>query len=140
MKLSSAGLLALVCLAGANAVVPLIGPALAAGDKVTPIFRGDLPTVPGKDLTVVTVDYAPGGSSPAHRHAASAEVFAYVVRGAVRSRVNDGEEHVYESGEFWYEPPGSTHSVSANASATEPARILAFVIADEGAKTTTYDE
>lgn len=132
-----------LCILGSAAGVgcaALIGYSLAAGDKVMPVFEQKLKTVPGKTLSVVTVDYAPGGASPSHRHADSAEIFAYVVEGAVRSQVNDGAEQVYQTGEFWYEPPGSTHGVSANASASEPARILAVVIADDGAEITTYDQ
>lgn len=113
---------------------------MAAGDKVTPIFAQKLANIPGKSLTAEVVDYAPGGASPAHHHAHSAEIFAYVVSGAVRSKVNDGAEQTYKAGQFWYEPPGAAHGVSANASATEPARILAVIVADDGAKLTTYDQ
>jgi quercetin dioxygenase-like cupin family protein len=110
------------------------------GEKVTPIFAQKLATIPGKSLTALTVDYAPGGASGAHHHAKSAEVFAYVVSGAIRSKVNDGPEKVYKAGEFWYEPPGAAHGVSANASSTEPARLLAVIVADDGAKLTTFDQ
>jgi quercetin dioxygenase-like cupin family protein len=105
-----------------------------------PIFAGALPNVPGKRLTAVVVEYAPGGSSPPHRHADSAFIFAYVVAGAVRSKVNDEPERVYRAGEFWTEPPGARHAVSANASTTEPAKLLAVLIADEGATLTTYEQ
>jgi quercetin dioxygenase-like cupin family protein len=110
------------------------------GEKVTPIFAQKLATIPGKSLTALTVDYALGGASGAHHHAKSAEVFAYVVSGAIRSKVNDGPEKVYKAGEFWYEPPGAAHGVSANASSTEPARLLAVIVADDGAKLTTFDQ
>jgi quercetin dioxygenase-like cupin family protein len=110
------------------------------GETLTQIFSQKLATVPGKSLTAVTVDYAPGGVSNPHHHAPQSEVFAYVVSGAVRSKVNDGPEGVYRAGQFWYEPPGATHGVSANASATEPARILAVFVADDGAVLTTFDK
>ena len=65
---------------------------------------------------------------------------AYVLEGAIRSKVNDGPETVYQAGESWIEPPGAAHSVSANASATEPARLLAVFVADDGAELTTFDK
>src|SRR5882724_771856 len=91
------------------------------GVSVTPIFVQKLPNAPGKTMTTVSVDYAPGGASNPHRHAVSAVVFAYVVSGAVRSQVEGaGEARVYRVGESWYEPPNAHHLVSENASMTEP--------------------
>lgn len=109
------------------------------GEHVTQIFAKPLETVPGRTLTALTVDYAPSGVSPPHHHAKGAEVFAYVVDGAVRSKVNDEPERVYQAGEFWYEPPGAAHPVSANASTSQPARILAVIIANDGAELTIVD-
>jgi quercetin dioxygenase-like cupin family protein len=136
--LGAAGFAAVAFLAGLGGYA--IGTANAAssmGEKQTVIFEQKLATIPGKTLTALTVDYAPGGTSSPHSHARSAEVFAYVVSGAIRSKVNDGEESVYRAGQFWYEPPGATHSVSVNASATDPARLLAVFVADDGAELTT---
>jgi quercetin dioxygenase-like cupin family protein len=65
---------------------------------------------------------------------------AYVLEGRVRFRVNDGPVTVYQAGESWLEPPGATHSVSANASATGPARLLAVFVAEDGAQLTTFDQ
>ena len=109
------------------------------GEHIAQIFAKPLANVPGKTLTALTVDYAPGGVSPPHHHAREAEVFAYVVDGAVRSKVNDEPERVYGAGQFWYEPPGAAHAVSANASTTEPARILAVIVADDGVELTIVD-
>jgi quercetin dioxygenase-like cupin family protein len=122
------------------ALLAEIRPAAAQrGQAARPIFTSPLPNVPGKALTAVLVEYGPGGASPAHRHAASSFIFAYVVAGAVRSKVNDEPERVYRAGEFWTEPPGARHAVSANASTTEPAKLLAVIVADEGATLTTYE-
>ena len=110
----------------------------AQGDSVTPVFSADLPNLPGNSLTAVLVEYAPGGSSDSHRHAGS--VFAYVIDGAVRSKLDDGSEIVYRAGESFFEPPGTHHAVSANASDTEPARLLAIIVAETGAELTTFDE
>lgn len=112
----------------------------AEGASVTPVFAYDLPNPPGQKMTGVLVDYAPGGSSPPHHHTSKGSVVAYVLSGSVRSKVNDGPLTVYHAGESWIEPPGAAHSVSENASATEPARLLAVFVADEGAELTTFDD
>jgi quercetin dioxygenase-like cupin family protein len=111
----------------------------AAQQEARQIFATPLPNVPGKALTAIIVEYAPGGVSRPHNHAGSAFVFAYVVSGAIRSQVNSEPERVYRAGEFWTEPPGARHAVSANASTTEPARLLAVFVANPGDTLTTYD-
>jgi quercetin dioxygenase-like cupin family protein len=78
----------------------------------------------------VVVDYPPGGASPSHVHAKSAFIYGYIVSGAIESQVNDGPKRVYRAGESFYEPPGSSHPVSRNASTTEPAKLLAVVVHD----------
>lgn len=106
------------------------GSARAEDATVTVVFDRPLPNVPGKSLRAVSVAYGPGGASPAHTHAPSAFVYATVLEGAVRSRVNDGPERVYRAGESFSEMPGDRHGVSANASTTEPARLLAVFVLD----------
>jgi quercetin dioxygenase-like cupin family protein len=98
--------------------------------RVTVEYDQPLPNVPGKSLRVVRVEYAPGGSSPAHTHASSAFIFARVLKGAIRSAVNDQPARVYQEGEAFQEKPGDHHSVSENASATAPAVLLATFIVD----------
>jgi quercetin dioxygenase-like cupin family protein len=127
----------LIC-AAAMTVLSLNG-ALAhdAGDgkaKVTLVFDHVLPNAPGKSIRGVLVEYKPGGSSPAHRHPASAFIYATVLEGAIRSKVNDGPEKVYRAGENFSEMPGDRHAVSANASETEPARLLAVFVVDTDEK------
>jgi quercetin dioxygenase-like cupin family protein len=78
----------------------------------------------------VLVEYEPGGSSPAHLHPKSAFIYATVLEGAINSRVNDGPVTTYRAGESWSEYPGDRHSVSQNASTTEPARLLAVFVVD----------
>ena len=111
----------------------------AEGESVTPVFAYELPNLPGQKMTGLLVRYDPGGSSPPHHHTTKGSVVAYVLEGAIRSKVNDGPETVYRAGESWFEPPGSAHPVSANASATEPAALLAVFVAEDGAELTTYD-
>jgi quercetin dioxygenase-like cupin family protein len=109
-----------------------------AGAEVKPVFAEKLANVPGKKLTAIVVSYAPGGKSGSHRHAGS--VFAYVLSGAIRSENSaTGPAKVYKAGESFFEPPGSRHLVSENASAKEPASLLAVFVADDGAQLTTFD-
>jgi quercetin dioxygenase-like cupin family protein len=108
--------------------------------KVTLVYDHAQPHVPGKSMKGVLVEYGPGGTSSAHIHPESAFIYATVLEGAIRSRVNDGPVIVYHAGESFSEMPGDRHAVSANASATEPARLLAvFVVdTDEQNLTTPY--
>jgi quercetin dioxygenase-like cupin family protein len=98
--------------------------------KVSKIYERELPNVPGKSLRAVLVAYGPGAGSPSHRHPASAFIYATVLEGEIRSKVNDDPEHVYKAGESWTEMPGDHHKVSTNASATKPARLLAIFVVD----------
>jgi quercetin dioxygenase-like cupin family protein len=124
----------LLVLAG-TAILPRL--AVAKGDQVQVVFSQKLPNVPGKTLTAVAVDYAPGGTSKPHHHAGV--VFAYVVSGEIRSQVDEGEARVYKAGESFFEGPGAHHVVSENASRSKPAKLLAVFVADDGADLTTFD-
>jgi quercetin dioxygenase-like cupin family protein len=109
-----------------------------ADDDVKLIRTEKLANVPGQTLTVVTVNYPPGGRSRRHHHAGS--VFAYVLSGEIRSENSaTGAVKLYKAGESFFEPPGSTHLISENASAAKPASLLAVFIADDGAQLTTFD-
>jgi quercetin dioxygenase-like cupin family protein len=102
--------------------------------RSTEIFRQALPNVPGKEVVVVSVEYAPGGASTRHRH--HGPVFAYVVRGAIVSQFGTGPPVTYGEGEMWYESPGTVHSTSRNGSETDPAKLITFFVADERQKLT----
>ena len=97
---------------------------------VTKNFEAAIPNIPGKSLIAVEVDYAPGAASVPHIHAKSAFIYAYVISGAIESKVNDGETRIYRAGESWSEPPNALHSISRNASKTEPAKLLAVFVLD----------
>jgi quercetin dioxygenase-like cupin family protein len=71
-----------------------------------------------------------GYGFPSHTHAKSAFIYAYVISGAIESKVNDGETRIYRAGESWSEQPGAIHSISRNASNTEPAKLLAVFVLD----------
>jgi quercetin dioxygenase-like cupin family protein len=60
-----------------------------------------------------------------------------VLEGAIRSKVNDGPETVYEAGQSFSEMPGDRHGVSANASETKPAKLLAVFVVDTDEKELT---
>ncbi|MEC9433653.1 MAG: cupin domain-containing protein [Pseudomonadota bacterium] len=129
-------------LAAAPALAPHSTPAheVETAD-VSVVYDQPLPNVPGKSMRGVLVDYAPGGTSPAHTHPDSAFIYAIVLEGAIRSAVNDGPVVEYRVGESWSEFPGDRHSVSENASATAPARLLAvFVIDTDETELATYGE
>lgn len=100
---------------------------------VSPAFKEAIPNVPGKSIIALTVSYAPGEKTPPHYHD-SAFVVGYVLSGAIRSKVDNGEERVYHAGEHWTEKPGAHHVVSENASNTEPAKLLAIFIVDSNEK------
>jgi quercetin dioxygenase-like cupin family protein len=111
-----------------------VGATLAAGndERVTKLFTGKLDNVPGHTLTAEVVDYPPGAKSTVHHHAGS--VFAYVLTGKIRSQNSaTGAARIYKAGESFYEPAGSDHLVSENASASEPASLLAIHVAKDGA-------
>lgn len=112
----------------------------ASGEKrkVTLVYDQVLPNVPGKSIRGVLVVYEPGGFSAAHTHPTSAFIYATVLEGAIRSQVNDGQVITYRAGESWSEQPGDRHLVSANASTTEPARLLAVFVVDTSEKELVY--
>ena len=134
-------LASLVVVAGFALAAAPPGRAASIGEGVTEkqILSEKPPNVPGKTLTVIQVNYRPGGFSAPHRHPASAFVFAYVLSGTVRSQIEGEPLRVYGAGQSWTEPPNSHHVVSANASNTKPAQLLAYVIADDGVQVTVYD-
>ena len=114
--------------------------AQSSGEAITPNFKHTIANIPGKSLVALVVDYAPGGASRSHTHAKSAFIYAYVVSGAIESQVNDGPKRIYRAGECWYETPGAHHAVSRNASATEPAKLLAVFAVDTDDKILTIPD
>jgi quercetin dioxygenase-like cupin family protein len=106
--------------------------------RVTLVYQHELPNVPGKSIKGVLVEYGPGGYSPGHRHPKSAFIYATVLEGAIRSQVNDGPVRTYKAGENFSELPGDRHRVSANASKTKPAKLLAVFVVDTKDKELTF--
>jgi quercetin dioxygenase-like cupin family protein len=95
------------------------------------VIKQELLGEPARDLILIEVKYAPGAGSPPHLHANG--VMAFVVSGAIASKVNDGPEQTFHAGEAWWEPQGAVHRVSRNASSAEPATLLAIFVAPKGA-------
>lgn len=134
-------LAAAICAATIAAVVVATAGAVSAHDgdaqTITRKFEAAIPNIPGKSLIALEVDYAPGASSPSHTHAKSAFIYAYVISGAIESKVNDAETRIYRAGDSWSEAPGASHAISRNASATEPAKLLAVFVVDSDDKVLT---
>ena len=95
-----------------------------------PLVEQALPPMQGDRLkvTVLEVVYAPGATSAPHVH--PCPVFGYVAAGALRMQFKGLPERVYRAGETFYEAANGGHLVGANASATEPARLVATFVCD----------
>ena len=107
------------------------GTAMAQQAKVTSLMSKDLTENPGKEALMITVEYAPGGSDPVHRH--NAQAFVYVLEGSIVMQVKGGKQVTLTPGQTFYEGPDDIHVVGRNASRTKPAKFLVFLIKDKGA-------
>jgi quercetin dioxygenase-like cupin family protein len=107
------------------------GIATAQEAKVTTLMSKDLAEKPGKELLMITVEHAPGGSSPIHRH--NAQAMVYVLEGSVVMQLKGGKQVTLTPGQTFYEGPDDIHIVDRNASKTQPAKFLVFLIKDKGA-------
>jgi quercetin dioxygenase-like cupin family protein len=99
-------------------------------EQVEPVFEQAIPNIKGKSMVTVVVTYPPGAKSMSHRHARSAFIYAFVLSGAVRSKVDGQPAKIYHAGEGFYEVPGSHHIISENASESEAASLLAVFVVD----------
>ena len=118
-----------------------VSPGLAQNvEQVKPVFEHVIPNAEGKRMVAVVVTYPPGAKSPAHHHARSAFIYAYVLSGAIRSQVGDEPAKVYQVGQGFYEVPGSHHRISENASDRDPASLLAVFVVDSNDKPLTIPD
>ena len=99
--------------------------------QVITLLTKHLPEAPGKEIEVITVNYAPGAVDAIHRHDAHAVV--YVLDGEVEMQVRGGTLRRLGPGQVFYESPEDVHTVSRNASKTKPAKFVVFFIKNEGA-------
>jgi quercetin dioxygenase-like cupin family protein len=96
---------------------------------VKPLSCEKLPNVPGHSITTALVEFPPNAYTPRHRHPGS--VTAFVIKGALRSQMEGGPAVTYTMGQTWFEAPGAIHAFAENASATEPAELLAIFVAED---------
>lgn len=128
MMSNSKSVAALLILACAAVLARL---ALAAPDPVvTPLLSKELADIAGKEVLMITVDYAPGAADPIHRH--DAHAFVYVLEGSIVMQLRGGQETTLTAGQTFYEGPDDIHTVGRNASDTKPARFLVFLLKNTG--------
>jgi quercetin dioxygenase-like cupin family protein len=106
-----------------------VAPAAPPAD-VKEIMSKPLPEIPGKEGVVLTVSYLPGGADEIHRH--NAHAFVYVIEGAVVMQLRGAEPVTVKTGESFYEGPNDVHIVSRNASDSQPAKFVVFLIKNKG--------
>ena len=118
--------------AAAALTLSLAGSVLPARtDPVKTLMSQDLSGVPGREVSMITVDYPPGASTPAHTHHAQALV--YVLEGSIVMQAKGKEPVTVTRGQTWSEGPDDVHVVSRNASTSAPAKYLVFMVKDKGA-------
>jgi quercetin dioxygenase-like cupin family protein len=122
-----------------SAAVPVMAQQAPPATKVTALLKEVLADVPGREVTMITLDIPPGGGSAPHRHPGH-HVFGYVLEGSYKLKLDQGDEKILTKGQTFYEAPGRLHAVSANASATEPAKVLAVIVAESGKPVTVPEK
>jgi quercetin dioxygenase-like cupin family protein len=120
-----------LALSVATSTLMLVGAATAEPVTVAPLMTKDLVGAPGREVLVITVEYAPGASDPIHRH--HAQAFVYVLEGSIEMQVKGGELVTLTPGQMFYEAPDDLHVVGRNASSTKPAKFIVVLIKDQGA-------
>src|SRR3954452_8236988 len=118
--------LLLVCLSF-NAALTLASPEVV----VTPLVAKDLPELQGKEGVMILVEYPPGASDPIHRH--DAHAFVYVLEGSIVMQLRNAAEVTLSPGQTYYEGPNDVHIVGRNASSTQPAKFVVFLVKNQGA-------
>jgi quercetin dioxygenase-like cupin family protein len=114
----------------------LVAAAALAADgpaKTVPLRTQPLDGIANKVADMLTVEYAPGQSSPAHRH--NANVLVYVLEGALIMGVKGKEPVTVSAGQTFYDSPSDINEISRNASTTQRAKFLVVLIHDQGAST-----
>jgi quercetin dioxygenase-like cupin family protein len=109
----------------------MTGASISQAADVTPLMSKDLTEAPGKEVLMITVEKAPGGADPIHRH--NAHGFIYVLEGSIVMQVEGGKEVTLTPGQTFYEGPSDVHVVGRNASSTKPVKFLVFLVKDKGA-------
>ena len=129
MSLRSLAFVACLGTTTLSATVQSAGP---PREPVASLQEHPIPSIVGKNLAAVVVDYQPGRTAPPYLHRTGDLIYAYVLSGAIRSEFNDEPAKIYRTGDSWFELSGTRHKISENASATEPARLLIVSVVDAG--------
>ena len=108
---------------------------VAQDAKVHPLMSKDLVGLPGKEVSMITVEYPPGGTDPVHMH--HAQAFVYVLEGSIVMQVKGGPEVTLGPGQTFYEGPDDVHIVGRNGSRTAPAKFVVVLVKDKGAPVAT---
>lgn len=111
-------------------LVAFTGRLTAQEPTVTPLMEKALNNIPGKEVLMITVEYAPGGADPIHRH--NAHAFVYVLEGSIVMQVKGAQPVTLNPGQTFYEGPDDIHTVGRNASTTRPAKFVVFLLKDVG--------
>jgi len=123
--------LSMLVLVAAMPVAPASSQQPAPATQVTTLLKEAIAEFPGREIIMITLDIPPGAGSPPHRHPGH-HIFGYVLEGSYRLKLDQGAERVLTKGQTFHEAPGQLHAVSGNASQTEPAKVLAFIVAESG--------
>ena len=115
----------------AMAIAPAGAQQAAPPTQVNTLMKQVMTDVPGREVIVITLDIPPGGGSAPHRHPGH-HIFGYVLEGTYKIKLDQGPETLLTKGQTFYEAPGQLHAVSGNASPTEPAKVLAVIVAESG--------
>jgi len=107
------------------------GTLVAQNSPVRALMSKDLAGVPGRELTMIAVEYPPGEADPVHTHHAQALV--YVLEGSIVMQVKGGTPVTLSPGQTFYEGPDDVHIVGRNASNSKPAKFVVFLVKDKGA-------
>ena len=120
-----------------NTAVLVLSLSLASGTlvaqdaTVSSLLSKDLAGIPGRELSMITVEYQPGGSDQVHKH--HAQVLVFVLEGSIVMQVRGEAPITLVPGQTFYEGPDDVHVVSRNASQTAPAKFLVFFVKGKGA-------
>src|SRR5262249_389924 len=122
---------AVIVMLGAGALGPAVSQQQTPATKVTTLLKEVVAELPGREIIMVTLDIPPGGGSAAHRHPGH-HIFGYVLEGTYKLNLDQRAEPILPKGPPFTEAPGQLHAVSAKATLTEPAKVLAFIVAESG--------
>jgi quercetin dioxygenase-like cupin family protein len=127
--------LLLTAAAAAGTLLGILGDRIASAQNPlktgTILQRVELASAKGHEAILVQRELPPGGSSG--KHTQSENEIVYVLDGSITLEVDGKPAATLKAGEAFQTSPGQVHEVK-NASATAPAKALAFYVAKKGAQ------